>query len=190
MVGGAIKDRGHAANDEEAEEVEQAGVDQCSAASTTKARISPSPSRSPTRTAPRSIPTPTRRSASSVRTARSRRAPAAPRRPRRARSPGRPTPAPIVVTSAAHGLPTGAYVKVASVVGNTAANGNFFVTALSGSTFSLDGSTGNGAYTSGGTWRTLGLYKLTLTGAVLAGLEAGKTYTVQINYAVGAAART
>jgi hypothetical protein len=96
---------------------------------------------------------------------------------------------PIVVTSAAHGLPTGAYVKVASVVGNTAANGNFFVTALSGSTFSLDGSTGNGAYTSGGTWRTLGLYKLTLTGAVLAGLEAGKTYTVQINYAVGAAAR-
>lgn len=95
----------------------------------------------------------------------------------------------VVTTAAAHGLPTGAYVKVASVGGNTAANGSFFVTGLSSTTFSLDGSTGNGAYTSGGTWKTLGLWKITLTGAVLASLEAGQTYTVVVTWQVSSAAR-
>jgi hypothetical protein len=96
---------------------------------------------------------------------------------------------PIVITATAHGLPTGAYVKVASVGGNTAANGSFFITSTGANTFSLTGSTGNGAYTSGGTWKTLGLYKVTLTGSVLSGLEAGKTYTVVVTWKESAVAR-
>jgi len=58
---------------------------------------------------------------------------------------------PIVITTAAHGLATGDVVTVASVGGNTAANGTFRVTVVSSTTFQLDGTTGNGAYTSGGT---------------------------------------
>lgn len=97
---------------------------------------------------------------------------------------------PIEVTAAAHGLATGAYVEVAGVGGNTAANGSFFVTATGADTFTLDGSTGNGAYTSGGTWKTVGLFKVTLTGAVLSALEAGKTYTVQVTWAESGDPRT
>jgi hypothetical protein len=58
---------------------------------------------------------------------------------------------PIVVTSTAHGLSTGMVVTVASVGGNTAANGTFVITRVTADTFSLNGSTGNSAYTSGGT---------------------------------------
>lgn len=58
---------------------------------------------------------------------------------------------PIVITAASHGLTTGDHVTIASVGGNTAANGVFKVTVLTSGTFSLDGSTGNAAYTSGGT---------------------------------------
>jgi hypothetical protein len=57
---------------------------------------------------------------------------------------------PIVVTAAAHGYQTGHSVTIAGVLGNTAANGTFLVTRVSADTFSLIGSTGNGAYTSGG----------------------------------------
>lgn len=57
---------------------------------------------------------------------------------------------PIVVTAASHGLETGDRVTVASVGGNTAANGDWEVRVVSANTFELKGSTGNGAYTSGG----------------------------------------
>lgn len=63
----------------------------------------------------------------------------------------------VVTTSAAHLLSTGQTVVVASVGGNTAANGTFTITVLTSTTFSLDGSTGNGAYTSGGTVTTTAL---------------------------------
>lgn len=59
---------------------------------------------------------------------------------------------PIVITAAGRTMRTGETVTVASVGGNTAANGTFVVTNISASTFSLNGSTGNGAYTSGGTY--------------------------------------
>lgn len=95
----------------------------------------------------------------------------------------------VITTSAAHGLPTGAYVKIASVGGNTAANGSFFITSTGSTTFSLTGSTGNGAYTSGGTWKTVGLFKITLTGAVLSALEAGQTYTVVVTWQESSAVR-
>lgn len=56
-----------------------------------------------------------------------------------------------ITTSAAHGYATGNIVTIASVGGNTNANGTWFITVMSSTTFNLNGSTGNGAYTSGGT---------------------------------------
>lgn len=91
---------------------------------------------------------------------------------------------PIVITSAAHGLQTGARVTVASVGGNTAANGTFQVTRVSADTFSLDGSTGNSAYTSGGTWHVTGLYGLSLSVTANNGYESGKTYTIIVEMVV------
>lgn len=58
--------------------------------------------------------------------------------------------APIVVTSATHGLTTGDQVLISSVGGNTNANGTWNITRTSGDAFSLDGSSGNAAYTTGG----------------------------------------
>lgn len=59
---------------------------------------------------------------------------------------------PIVITTTTnHGLTTGDKVTITGVTGNTAANGTFTITVTGAATFSLDGSTGNGAYTSGGT---------------------------------------
>lgn len=55
-------------------------------------------------------------------------------------------------TVAGHGLSTGDKVTVSGVLGNTAANGQWTVTVINSTTFSLSGSTGNGAYTTGGTW--------------------------------------
>lgn len=63
---------------------------------------------------------------------------------------------PIVITSAGHGLNNGDIVGIAGVGGNTAANGQIWIVAnVATDTFELVGSTGNGAYTSGGTWYKL-----------------------------------
>lgn len=58
---------------------------------------------------------------------------------------------PIVVTITAHGYQTGDKAAIINVLGNTAANGNWTIVVIDANTFSLTGSTGNGAYTSGGT---------------------------------------
>src|SRR5207249_4776576 len=58
------------------------------------------------------------------------------------------------ITSAAHGLTTGTQVTITGVQGNTAANGTWTITVIDADTFSLNGSAGNGAYTTGGTWAT------------------------------------
>ncbi len=58
---------------------------------------------------------------------------------------------PIQITVANHGLATGETIVIASVGGNTAANGTWVITVTGVNTFTLNGSTGNGAYTSGGT---------------------------------------
>ena len=84
---------------------------------------------------------------------------------------------PIVITSTAS-VTTGIRVTVASVGGNTAANGTFTATNLSSTTFSLDTSVGNGAYTSGGTWKVTGLYSFSIACTAANGFEAGKTYSV------------
>lgn len=59
---------------------------------------------------------------------------------------------PIVVTTTnPHTLVSGDSVVIAGVVGNTNANGTFIITKTGASTFSLNGSSGNAAYVSGGT---------------------------------------
>lgn len=58
---------------------------------------------------------------------------------------------PIQITAAANALVTGQTVTISGVLGNTAANGTWVVTVLNSTTFTLNGSTGNGTYTSGGT---------------------------------------
>ncbi|MEW6210918.1 MAG: ubiquitin-activating E1 FCCH domain-containing protein [Acidobacteriota bacterium] len=60
----------------------------------------------------------------------------------------------VITTSTNHKLVTGDSVTISGVGGNTAANGTFTVTVTNSTTFSLDGSTGNGTYTSGGTFNT------------------------------------
>jgi hypothetical protein len=63
---------------------------------------------------------------------------------------------PIAITSVnPHGLATGDQVVISGVEGNTAANGVFTITNVNANKFSLNGSQGNGSYTSGG-----GLYNL------------------------------
>lgn len=57
---------------------------------------------------------------------------------------------PIVITATAHQRATGDSIVITGVVGNTAANGGFVVTVIDANTLSLNGSSGNGAYTSGG----------------------------------------
>jgi hypothetical protein len=66
---------------------------------------------------------------------------------------------PIVVT-AARAMRTGETVVISGVGGNTNANGTWVVTNVSATTFSLNGSAGNAAYTSGGT------YSVAYTGTV------------------------
>lgn len=97
---------------------------------------------------------------------------------------------PIVITSAAHPVANGQAVTVASVGGNTNANGTFLATYIDANNFSLQGTAGNSAYTSGGTWRTTGLYKVTLTGAILAGLQAGQTYTIILTWTESSVIKT
>lgn len=63
---------------------------------------------------------------------------------------------PIVLTIGAHAFANGMFARVAGVGGNTAANGDFTVTVVSATQISLNGTTGNGAYTSGGTCRRFG----------------------------------
>jgi hypothetical protein len=59
--------------------------------------------------------------------------------------------APVAVTtSTAHGLYSGDTVSIDGVLGNTAANGVWKIIVTSTTAFTLTGSTGNGAYTSGG----------------------------------------
>lgn len=84
---------------------------------------------------------------------------------------------PIEITTASHGLVAGQRLTITGVLGNTAANGNWEVIASTGAnTFTIGAinggtagtvgtSTGNGAYTSGGTWQRIGYTRLTADAA-------------------------
>jgi hypothetical protein len=89
---------------------------------------------------------------------------------------------PIVVTTGTHGLADGDNVTIASVGGNTAANGSFYVkvTGYLTTTFALYSDqalttpvAGNGAYTSGGTVAAI------LTFANIARIAGGSGYIVR-----------
>ena len=56
-----------------------------------------------------------------------------------------------LTTNSAHGLATGQVVLVAGVLGNLAANGIWVVTVVNATQFTINGSSGTGSYTSGGT---------------------------------------
>lgn len=56
-----------------------------------------------------------------------------------------------ITTSTTNNLVTGQIVAVNGVGGNTAANGTFVVTVINNTNFTLNGTTGNGTFTSGGT---------------------------------------
>lgn len=58
--------------------------------------------------------------------------------------------APIQLTTGTHGLTTNDRVLVGGVGGNTNANGIWQITVVNTTAFTLQGSTGNAAYTSGG----------------------------------------
>lgn len=59
---------------------------------------------------------------------------------------------PIAITTTTnHHLTTGQTLVIANVGGNTAANGSWTITVTGNTTLTLNGSTGNGSYTSGGT---------------------------------------
>lgn len=62
------------------------------------------------------------------------------------------SPIVISVPSNDHQFQTGDTAVIAGCLGNTAANGTWTVTRISATQFSLNGSTGNGTYTSGGTY--------------------------------------
>lgn len=61
-----------------------------------------------------------------------------------------------VTFSTPHGLQSGAFLNLIGVLGNTAANGDWKITIVSPTVLSLNGSTGNAAYTSGGTGQPFG----------------------------------
>jgi hypothetical protein len=96
---------------------------------------------------------------------------------------------PIVVASAAHGLASGQVVNLASVGGNTNANGTHTITVVDSDHFSLNGVAGNGNYTSGGTWHVSGFYKAAITVSGGNGFESGENFVCHLSWAVSSAAR-
>lgn len=94
---------------------------------------------------------------------------------------------PIQITSANHGLTTGTLVTITGVAGNTNANGTWTITVTGPSTFTLNSSTGNAPYTSGGTWNVAGLYTGSVSPLESNGYVSGQTYTVLVSAAVSAA---
>ena len=59
---------------------------------------------------------------------------------------------PIVITAPSHGMTTGESVVINGASGNTNANGLFWITVINADSFRLDGSTGSGDWSGGGTW--------------------------------------
>jgi hypothetical protein len=86
----------------------------------------------------------------------------------------------VITTSVAHGFQTGDRVTVANVVGAGGANGDFTITKVGETTFSLNGSIASGAYTSGGVAHVTGMYGLTLI--LGAGFTASGRYFVAIDW--------
>ncbi|WP_146408387.1 dockerin type I domain-containing protein [Allorhodopirellula heiligendammensis] len=87
---------------------------------------------------------------------------------------------PIVVTTATgNAFRTGDLVRITGVQGNTAANGEFTVTQINSTTFSLNGSVGNGAYSAsaGDTARELSR----LNPSEKAGTQGGTHFSIMVD---------
>lgn len=83
---------------------------------------------------------------------------------------------PIVVgVSGNHFLQDGDYVDINGILGNLNANGRWRVIVVSGSSFNLIGSSGSGAYTSGGTVK-----KLTETDYLTSSLDPGQAVSFNL----------
>lgn len=95
---------------------------------------------------------------------------------------------PIVITSTSHGLQTGDRLTVVNVGGNTAANGTFTITKVDANSFSLDDSTGNGAYTSGGTWNVTGLFYVAVPATTGNGYSSGEVYPIVVDFEISSTA--
>lgn len=89
---------------------------------------------------------------------------------------------PAVITSTNSNLTTGEVVTITGVLGATGVNGTFQVTRVDQSTFSVQVAAG-GAYSSGGTWQTTGLYSISIDTSA-GGFDAGVTYTIIVTYAI------
>lgn len=95
---------------------------------------------------------------------------------------------PIVIEATAHGYSTGDRVRIDYAGGNTAANGVHTITAVDADHFSLNSTTGNGAYTGGAIARRLtgGLSDDEAKGKllrVIAGTGRGHVYKIASNTA-------
>lgn len=86
-----------------------------------------------------------------------------------------------ITTPTTHGLVTGQVVDVASVGGVAAATGTWPITVVNSTSFTLNGSTFSGVYTSGGTWHVTGLY-VAVHEIDEAEYVAGKTYQIVCTY--------
>lgn len=84
---------------------------------------------------------------------------------------------PIEITSTAHGYSTGDTVVITAVGGNTSANGTFEITSTGANTFTLNGSVGSGAYTSGGTVRLRNNTRITLGSSLTQNVECCGEFT-------------
>lgn len=91
----------------------------------------------------------------------------------------------VVTTNAAHGLVSGQPVTISGVVGNTAANGTFYVNVLTTTTFALYSNAGltipvigNGVYSSGGTLNNA--YILSFVFKNLSNVEIPHNFTASI----------
>lgn len=91
---------------------------------------------------------------------------------------------PIVITTDEHRLTTGTRVTITGVLGNTAANSTWIVTRIDADTFSLQGSTGNSDYTSGGTWNVTGLYEYEIDATGVSAYEKNECYQILFTYAI------
>ena len=90
---------------------------------------------------------------------------------------------PIVITSVGHGLATNDNVLVDDVMGNVAANGDWFINVLDADSFELFGSVGDGAYTAGGTWmqfHNLGSGEQVEIAGVTGNLAANGLFTITV----------
>ena len=98
---------------------------------------------------------------------------------------------PISITSNLHGLTSGQFVTITGVLGNTNANVTAgLISRVDANTFNLVGVTGNGAYVSGGSWNTSGLYGVTLSDADSLNYDPASVYTCVVSYTVAGVPKT